>query len=74
MRKFNSSKTAIGFIEETKPIKKIQFCPSKAHRLAVLTENSTQVNVYRLEERNDSIYKDTVQCKHMLYCRKMYSS
>lgn len=52
-------------MEESKPIKQIQYCPARADRLAVLTENSTQVNVYRIEERNDNIYKETVQCENI---------
>ena len=52
----------MGLIEERKPIKQIQFCPSKSNRLAVLSENSNQVNIYRLEEKNDTILKDNVQC------------
>jgi hypothetical protein len=50
------------FIEETRQIKKLQFCPSKSERLALLTENSTEVNVYRLEEQNNNIRADSIQC------------
>lgn len=52
----------MNYIEEAGPIKQLQFCPSKSERLAVLTENSTQVNVYRMEEQNDNIQVDSIQC------------
>lgn len=59
LRKFSQS---IGVTEEQSTIKKIQFSPSKSDRFAVLTENSTKLNVYRFEELNNSLYKETIQC------------
>jgi hypothetical protein len=38
-----------------------RLCPDSADRLAVLTENSTQMSVYLIEERHDSLYRETVQ-------------
>ncbi len=52
-------------MEESKPIREIQFCPARANRLGVLNEGSAQVSVYRIEEKNEIIYKETVQC---IYC------
>ncbi len=48
-------------MEESKPIKQIQVCPARADRLGVLTENSTQVSIYRIEEKHDLLYRETVQ-------------
>ena len=59
LRKFSHY---IGITEEQANIKKIQFSPSKSDRFAVLTENSTKLNVYRFEELNNSLYKETIQC------------
>lgn len=61
LRKFSCG--PVGSMEEQKSIKSIQFCPAKADRLAVLTEGSSNVNVYRIEERDEHIYKETVNCK-----------
>lgn len=57
------SKDPFSLITEQKQIKKVQFCPSKADRLAVLSDGSSQVNVYRLEEKNDSLTKELIQCR-----------
>ena len=56
-------KEPVLYIEEPKPIKKIEFCPSKAGRLAVLSEHSSNIKVYRLEEKNDYLVSENVQCK-----------
>ncbi len=61
LRKFGCG--PVGLMEEQKAVKCMQFCPAKADRLAVLTENSNYVNVYRIEERDEHIYKQTVNCK-----------
>ncbi|RNA42728.1 WD repeat-containing mio [Brachionus plicatilis] len=61
LRKVRDYKEPVDFIEESKPIKSIQFCPSKSNRLAVLSENSSNVNVYRLEEGNDTLIKEQIQ-------------
>ncbi len=60
MRKFGNQPLSV--MNELKPIKEIQFCPSRANRLGVLTEAANQVNVYRLEDVNENIYRETVQC------------
>jgi hypothetical protein len=62
MRKIKKLKEPIMYIQEPEPIKRIEFCPSKAGRLAVLSEKSSHVNVYRLEERNDYLVSEVVQC------------
>lgn len=60
-------KEPIDFIEETKSIKSIQFCPSRSYRLAALSESSPNVNVYRIEERDDKLIKEQIQCKFYLF-------
>ena len=68
MRKFNENQRAIaGLSEEFKEIKKIQFCPAKSDRFAVLTENSTQVNVYRFEEQNNNLSRETIRCEPAIF-------
>lgn len=67
MRKFSgNNRSCVGTIEEPKQIKKIQFCPAKSDRFGVLTDNSTQVNVYRFEEVNNNLYRETVQCNFLV--------
>ncbi|CAF0718217.1 unnamed protein product [Brachionus calyciflorus] len=61
LRKVRDSKKPIDFIDESKQIKKIQFCPSRSNRLAVLTENANYVKVYRLDEKNEILTKEQIQ-------------
>lgn len=61
MRKFRDIRKPVALIEETKPIKRFQFCPAKSGRIAILTESAPSVNIYRLEERDEKIYKYIMQ-------------
>lgn len=63
LRKFHDFKQPVALFEEPKQIKKLQYCPARSNRLAVLTEGSTNVNVYRLEEAANGILKEPVNCK-----------
>lgn len=67
LRKFQDLRKPVALIEEPKPIKTFKFCPSKPGRVAVLLEAANSVNIYRLEERDNLIYKDTVNCKRLKY-------
>lgn len=62
MRKFSTGMPVM-CIEEDEPVTKLDFCPSRSGRLGVLTEASSCVNVYRLEERNEILYTEAIQCK-----------
>lgn len=63
LRKFNGDKSLLAEIEEPKPIKRVSFCPAKSDRYAILHENSTHVNVYRFEETNENLTRETINCK-----------
>lgn len=59
LRKFGDLRQPVALIEERKKIKQFQFCPAKSSRIGVLPENSHSVNVYWLEERDETFYKHT---------------
>jgi hypothetical protein len=65
MRKIQKLKEPVLYIQEPGPIRRIEFCPSKAGRLAVLSDASAGVNVHRLEERNDCLVSEVVQCEFL---------
>ncbi len=63
LRKFQEP---LCFNEFQTNIKKIQFSPSKKHKLAVLTEKTTELDLYRITNIDENLQVEPIYCKESL--------